>query len=285
MLSRRTSVTATPSRVVLQRSILKLPLGILQDSEQLHRLDQARLDLASTATAALLDQLRCPAGSHRMELADLPSYWRPLWHEFSECAMKNSAHTQFRSDRTAEEIQVTTKVQQLLADALICDEASQFVAAVELVGKWIDFGGRGFKRVQSSLKPDTRNVVVRFPCAESVEPQLRHLHWFIRNYGSQQPVFVSLVAMTVLVNCHPFFDGNGRASRVLFNALLRNAGLLGGGCFPLYEFFWRCGCGWEIRLRHTEFTNDWRPLCNFICDVLRIGRLLAPLQIRATKAA
>ncbi|WP_343635704.1 Fic family protein [Roseateles sp.] len=83
--------------------------------------------------------------------------------------------------------------------------------------------------------------------------------------------FVAAVIEFVCVNSyHPFADGNGRCSRILFNARMRALGLPENTYIPLKEMFWASFGGYEIRLRQVELHGDWLPMLSYFSDVISI---------------
>ena len=83
--------------------------------------------------------------------------------------------------------------------------------------------------------------------------------------------FVAAVVEFVCVNSyHPFADGNGRCSRILFNSRLRALGLPENTYIPLKEMFWASFGGYEICLRQVELHGDWLPLLSYFADVIVI---------------
>jgi Fic family protein len=81
----------------------------------------------------------------------------------------------------------------------------------------------------------------------------------------------AIVAMTGILNTHPFPDGNGRCARALFNAVL---GQESGACFssyvPLKAAMQASDAGFEIRLRDAETNGNWAPLIVYFTTVFRV---------------
>jgi len=81
--------------------------------------------------------------------------------------------------------------------------------------------------------------------------------------------------MTALCNVHPFGDGNGRVSRLVFNALLRGPDDE-GPYIPLHELGRVSRAGFLIAMRLAQYRNEWGMLASFLLEaVLFVGMLSA----------
>jgi len=73
--------------------------------------------------------------------------------------------------------------------------------------------------------------------------------------------------MAALLNAHPFADGNGRASRLLFNYILRQSTEV-PYYVPLYELAWLSRGSFVLCVREAEMLGNWAPLCRFLATGL-----------------
>jgi hypothetical protein len=263
--------------LVFRRAILELPVPAAQPITKLRQLQRAECLLAGMRSPHLLEQLWCAENSERIQRLNLGPAWHPLWHELSERAMSRSASTRFHAGRTVTEQKVAARIAPRLASALACSNAAQFVAEVESIGRCFSEEQHGFRDHAVFLRTDAHGGKVQFPAARHIKPQLQKLHKHIRAHLCEHPLFVALIAMVAVLNCHPFRDGNGRCGRVMFNVLLQISRCQSEGYVPLYELFWRSGCGWEIRVRYAEITGEWAPLCEFIYDLVHLSHALTRL--------
>lgn len=85
----------------------------------------------------------------------------------------------------------------------------------------------------------------------------------------------------VLLNAHPFPDGNGRLARVLLNMELRRLGAPPGCYVPFYLAFDKAVGGYEVRLREAEMLGRWDPIMLFICYVINLSMNLLPSDCSA----
>jgi Fic family protein len=87
-------------------------------------------------------------------------------------------------------------------------------------------GGPGaFRTVQNLVvNSQTREVIYTPPPPEDVPPMMKELAAWLRDESAVHPVLVAGIAQFQLVHIHPFFDGNGRTSRLLSTLCLYRSG-------------------------------------------------------------
>jgi Fic family protein len=78
---------------------------------------------------------------------------------------------------------------------------------------------------------------------------------------------------------HPFTDGNGRTSRVVFNALLRRGGMLENHYLPIKEINYLTRGGHEVRLRYTVATGDWKEMLEYFVNAAELYRMLLRKEV------
>ncbi|KTF67502.1 Fic family protein [Sphingomonas sp. HT-1] len=116
------------------------------------------------------------------------------------------------------------------------------------------------RQIATDRDPMGRHIV--FPGPEHIEPQLGRLDRFLAESVGAPSSFRAIVAAAMIVNCHALSDGNGRASRILFN-LIAGPGAARDYYLPLYEIGVFSRGGYIIRLRQAELHADWGPLAEF----------------------
>jgi Fic/DOC family len=127
------------------------------------------------------------------------------------------------------------------------------------------FTGSGLLRtraIATDADPAGRHVVFVNP--KAVSSQLELLDTFLETSKEVSPAFRAIIALVMITNCHPFPDGNGRAARAFFNALLDQKGPLGRLYLPLKEIAIFSRGGYIIRVRQAEIHGDWAPIADFI---------------------
>lgn len=127
-----------------------------------------------------------------------------------------------------------------------------------------------------SLGADQGGQYWAFPRAERVIPLLHELHTNLKIARDSSALFAAIVAL-VSINCiHPFLDGNGRTSRVVFNAMLVDGGLMNSQAYiPCKHIYAISKYGFEIRLRQIILKNEWLPLITYFIDLVDLFCLLA----------
>ena len=136
-------------------------------------------------------------------------------------------------------------------------------------------GQGGWRTKSARLGDDRDGNQVYFPHVSAVPGQLERLLLRLAD-GQDSPVLLTaVVAYALLLNCHPFNDGNGRTARVLFNHLLRRGGMPRNVYLPLYEIALRSHGGYEIALRIAEIQGDWEPFLRYMLNAILCFRELA----------
>lgn len=127
-----------------------------------------------------------------------------------------------------------------------------------------------------SLGVDQGGQYWAFPHAERVIPLLRDLHANLKTARESSTLFAAIVAL-VNINCiHPFMDGNGRTSRIVFNAMLVDDGLLDPQAYiPCKHIYAISKYGFEIRLRQIILKNEWLPMITYFIDLVDLFCALA----------
>lgn len=115
---------------------------------------------------------------------------------------------------------------------------------------------------------EARGGRVVFPHADLAQQRLVHVMQILSSPPYRSSLFLAIIVMTCVTNAHPFIDGNGRTSRMLFNMVLRRGGMAADCYIPLYEFIAQSRGGFQLRVRQAEIRGEWDPLCDYICEVL-----------------
>jgi hypothetical protein len=126
---------------------------------------------------------------------------------------------------------------------------------------------------------DKSGTSIVFPASALVPKQMELLRCSIAETRHHPALVRATIAATLLLNAHPFLDGNGRLSRLLFNFVLRQAGMQEWVYIPLYEIARRSNGGYEIALRRAEIFGNWQPLLSYYDAALRICQKLAKQEL------
>ena len=152
--------------------------------------------------------------------------------------------------------------------AISSSNADSFVTCLERVATNLLNTNTRIRTTPSIILPDRKGVGWQCVPANEVVTRLGKLHRYIATHQSQSPLQTAVVALLMISCIHPFMDGNGRVSRVIFHAILRKHGVSEKFYVPLKNFYAQSDFGFEIRLRQTFLTNDWHQITRYFCDVL-----------------
>jgi len=168
-----------------------------------------------------------------------------------------------REGRSLREWAVLDRFGARLADTIEGGRADDFVRGLATLASY---------GLQRPTQPRTRAVGtgrdprgdrVIFPPSTQIRDRLALIH---RELGAgQSPVFYRAgVGMAAISNCHPFDDGNGRTSRMLFNAMVRRASGRSDLYVPLHELAALSGGSLTLAVREAELQGRWEPLFEFL---------------------
>jgi hypothetical protein len=162
-------------------------------------------------------------------------------------------------------------------DGLCTSSPRGFRERLGVLNRTLTDGEGGWRSGFVKLSDDRAGNRIYFPPVSAVPGQLEHLRSFVAGGGASPPLFTA-VAAALLLNCHPFTDGNGRTARLLFNHLLRRGGMPANVYLPLHEIGRRSHGGYEIALRIAELRGDWEPFLRWLLAAIRCCRDLAPTK-------
>lgn len=111
-----------------------------------------------------------------------------------------------------------------------------------------------------------RGGYVVFPPADALRLRMAELFDFLCAQPDDSPLFRAIVAMVLMTNAHPFVDGNGRLSRLMFQLTLWNYGVSTDFYFPWTVFFRRSKGGILLRVRQAEIHGNWNELFLSVCQ-------------------
>jgi hypothetical protein len=134
-------------------------------------------------------------------------------------------------------------------------------------------GAGGWRRGDIRLGPDRFGNRIQLPGVTHLPQQLGHVRRVLQD-RRLLPLWKSTLVLALIVNCHPFTDGNGRVARVLFNCALHGGGMPHTIYFPFYEIARRSIGGYEIALRQAEIKGDWVPLVSYVVSAVQCYREL-----------
>lgn len=225
------------------------------------------LALASAALSSL--------GFVSPEAIDLApdEHFRPLTHELS--AHYRALHPAIRQRERSHAEASVLKDFETGSAPLSQFSPSGFRDQLAALNRVLTDGKGHWRTGFIKLADDQAGNQIYFPPVSAVPLQIERVRSLLAEPGDPPPLFTATVAYALLLNCHPFTDGNGRTARVVFNHLLRRAGMPGDVYLPLYEIARRSHGGYEIALRMAELRGDWTALLRWFLEALRCGRTIA----------
>jgi len=161
------------------------------------------------------------------------------------------------------------------SDGLGLASPSAFRARLAELNLCVTDGVGGWRSCPIHLDGDKAGHEVFFPPLSAIPAQLEKLRRFLAMGDAPPAIFSAAVAKALLLNCHPFTDGNGRVSRILLNHILRQSGMPAEVYLPFYEIARRSLGGYEIALRQAEIRGEWEPFLRFMLAAIQCHRCIA----------
>lgn len=114
---------------------------------------------------------------------------------------------------------------------------------------------------------DKNGNYVAYPAPHEIRRQLRKIwkFWFTCLNRKLYAV-AALVTLVGLSNIHPFADGNGRLSRVVFNWTM-NADRTEKVYLPIYETSALSEDGYLLRIKEASYFGQWSPIAKYIAYI------------------
>lgn len=161
-----------------------------------------------------------------------------------------------------------------LAAALAAADPRCFQIALEHACELATDGRvRALRQRSIGLDADRDGTGVVFGDWRHVSHRLACLHEALRS-SALPPLLAGAAAWAVLLNIHPFMDGNGRCARLLFHAVADPGGQR--AVLPLRTLVEHADGGFELSLREAELYGRWDVLFAHLAQAFGlIGRYLA----------
>ncbi len=140
----------------------------------------------------------------------------------------------------------------------------------------------GFRKSGVRLAGDKAGWAWQFPGPKGIALCLTNLHAILHQRVFSNAIVEATVAYVILNWMHPFSDGNGRTSRVVFNGVLRRHGMASGHYLPIKEINYLAHGGHEVRLRYTVATGDWKELLEYFVNATALYMVLLHKEVIPT---
>ncbi|WP_460732545.1 Fic family protein [Lysobacter tyrosinilyticus] len=199
-----------------------------------------------------------------------------LVHPLASHAIARSGRPDFREGTLAAERVSTQTIGQRLVAAFLSHDFDALVSALLECAELAGVKAPALRREVARLVPDGAGVSVAFASPEHIVPRLIRMQDLARD-ASLPAVFRAVALQAAVLNLHPLRDGNGRVSRVLYNALLWQESYHPALHVPIYALRRHAPHSFEICLRELELQGRWSALTGFHATLLEsLVRSLAP---------
>ncbi len=117
------------------------------------------------------------------------------------------------------------------------------------------------------VTPDRYGNFVAYPNQKYINFGIEKLLFVIKNKEKYGALLSSCTILSMLLSIHPFQDGNGRVSRIIFNIFLMNT--VNKNIFiPIYEFSKISQNGFLFNIREAQLFNKWENISIYMNNIL-----------------
>lgn len=127
------------------------------------------------------------------------------------------------------------------------------------------------RKINISNPPDEMGNFTIFPDFKHLNRLIEAKLVIFHEQKQKYPLLAAVFMMASVLAIHPFIDGNGRTSRIMFNLLIQPY-LRSPGYIPLYEATYVSKGGWMMALRRAWLYNDFGSLVSFIAVAMKACR-------------
>lgn len=190
---------------------------------------------------------------------------RSLRCELSQIATEKNGIPVFDECRTRLERAAAHQYAAEIVDSL--GSGPKLARVLPLLARACGAKGAELRSGNNGLSPDGQGVLVFFPSPSAIPSQLVSICEFLKCTDGP-PCYPATAAQVALLNLHPLVNGNGRASRLIFDSLIRQAYQTVTSYMPTYEQRLYAPYAFEVSLRSAELHGCWAPLARFYSTLL-----------------
>ena len=205
----------------------------------------------------------------------------PLWHRLGEASVSRCHPTEqgipWRSDMEQRTLDSRCEALLLSLEQPVPDA---FVAELLMICAMVK--GLPLTNLRTNgveLAGDKNGWSWQFPDSHGISKCLSALHGALRQRRFSNAIVDATVAYGILNWMHPVGDGNGRTSRMVFNAILRRAGMPKDHYVPIKEINHLARGGHEVRLRYTVAAGDWEELLEYFVNAIALYKVLLHQEV------
>ncbi len=190
-----------------------------------------------------------------------------LAHPLAEFVSASESLPEFRGNAHDLELEATLKHAEIIGESIARNDSALFgeslcSIASDLIGREMRF-----RDATITTTSDSRGICVMFPDHRHIPARLSELISLIRS--SSCPIALKAISsQVVLLNLHPFRDGNGRVARVLFNSVFSEFRRAEHLNIPFYHIRNMTPFTFEICVRMIELRGSWKELVTYYSKIL-----------------
>ena len=153
-------------------------------------------------------------------------------------------------------------------------DGAALLARLREIGSAVYGMDMAFRATPIVTEPGYNGNVIAYPPAELVAPLLHLAAREMARHRDASPGGIAAHVMLACTTVHPFIDGNGRTSRILFNLVLRSEypGLPYIGIKEIVQF---SAGDFLIATNRVHFQKDWGPYLQWLLAILDLHLAMA----------
>lgn len=145
-------------------------------------------------------------------------------------------------------------------------DASDWIEWIITLNKIITNSKGGFRKSPIYTQRDKFGGFAVYPHSDLVAESMNHLSMYQGRFWLDFPIETAIVSLAFIGAIHPFSDGNGRTSRIVFNAISSSMDRNLDRYIPLHEIATHSRGGYILALREAQYLNNWKPLIVFLSE-------------------
>ena len=172
-----------------------------------------------------------------------------------------------------DEFRLCQKYRNLFYDGISSTE--NFCSFLEEICSDIHQKKMTFRNTEVIARPNQNGEFIVYPGKEFIIEGINNCIRIIQARKKLGFLLASMSLMGIFLNIHPFRDGNGRTSRILFNIFLMN--YVNRNIFiPISEISSVSNKGFILSIKEGQIFNNWSPIMklinNYINEFLNINK-------------